>query len=149
MGRSTAFNATLFLTTIFGLLACLAPSFSSLCFSLFFLGSAVGVRVPFLSQMHLKTHLVPSCDRSLGKYAHGRDIVSREHSSEETLPPYRAFRLLLRWRGSFRCRWNYYNTTVQLPREYTNHCSTLRCGDPKYGLEIFIRHVNCICELLA
>jgi MFS family permease len=43
MGRSTAFNATLFLTSLFGLLAFLANSFYSLCITLFFLGSAVGV----------------------------------------------------------------------------------------------------------
>ena len=43
MGRSTAFNATLFFTSIFGLMAAFATSFVSLCILLFFLGSAVGV----------------------------------------------------------------------------------------------------------
>jgi len=43
MGRSTAFNATLFFTSIFGLMASFATSFVSLCVLLFFLGSAVGV----------------------------------------------------------------------------------------------------------
>lgn len=43
MGRSTAFNATLFFTSVFGLLASLANSFLSLCILLFLLGSAVGV----------------------------------------------------------------------------------------------------------
>jgi hypothetical protein len=47
MGRSAAFNATLFFTSIFGLLASFATSFISLCILLFFLGSAVGVS-PFL-----------------------------------------------------------------------------------------------------
>lgn len=43
MGRIAAFNATLFFTALFGILAGLAPSFFSLCVALFFLGSAVGV----------------------------------------------------------------------------------------------------------
>ena len=43
MGRSTAFNATLFFTSVFGLSSWLASTFPVLCISLFFLGSAVGV----------------------------------------------------------------------------------------------------------
>ena len=43
MGRTTAFNATLFLTALFGVFASFAPTFIWLCISLFFLGSAVGV----------------------------------------------------------------------------------------------------------
>jgi len=43
MGRTTAFNATLFLTAFFGVFASFAPTFIWLCLSLFFLGSAVGV----------------------------------------------------------------------------------------------------------
>lgn len=43
MGRTTAFNATLFLTAVFGVLASFAPSFVTLCIALFLLGSAVGV----------------------------------------------------------------------------------------------------------
>ncbi|TFK63042.1 MFS general substrate transporter [Pluteus cervinus] len=46
MGRSTAFNATLFFTALFGLLASFANSFFSLCIVLFFLGSAVGGSMP-------------------------------------------------------------------------------------------------------
>lgn len=44
MGRTTAFNATLFLTSVFGVFAALAGTFPLLCFALFLLGSAVGVR---------------------------------------------------------------------------------------------------------
>lgn len=44
MGRTTAFNATLFFTAAFGLVAAAAASFKMLAFSLFLLGSAVGVR---------------------------------------------------------------------------------------------------------
>ena len=44
LGRSAAFNATLFFTALFGILASFARSFWSLCVLLFFLGSAVGVR---------------------------------------------------------------------------------------------------------
>lgn len=43
LGRSAAFNATLFFTALFGLLSSWAYSFPSLCVLLFFLGSAVGV----------------------------------------------------------------------------------------------------------
>ncbi|TEB22963.1 membrane transporter [Coprinellus micaceus] len=46
MGRSTAFNATLFFTSVFGLLATFANSFTTLCVLLFFLGSAVGGSMP-------------------------------------------------------------------------------------------------------
>ena len=43
LGRSTAFNLTLFFTAIFGLAASYAPSFPLLCIALFFLGTSVGV----------------------------------------------------------------------------------------------------------
>ncbi|KII90655.1 hypothetical protein PLICRDRAFT_137021 [Plicaturopsis crispa FD-325 SS-3] len=46
MGRSTAFNATLFFTSVFGLLASFANSFATLCLFLFLLGSAVGGSMP-------------------------------------------------------------------------------------------------------
>ena len=44
MGRTTAFNATLILTAVFGVLSSLTNTFSTLCIALFLLGSAVGVR---------------------------------------------------------------------------------------------------------
>ncbi|KAJ7133593.1 major facilitator superfamily domain-containing protein [Mycena epipterygia] len=46
MGRSTAFNATLFFTAVFGILASFSYSYISLCFLLFLLGSAVGGSMP-------------------------------------------------------------------------------------------------------
>ncbi|KIJ64572.1 hypothetical protein HYDPIDRAFT_90001 [Hydnomerulius pinastri MD-312] len=46
MGRSAAFNATLFFTSLFGILASFATSFWMLCLCLFFLGSAVGGSMP-------------------------------------------------------------------------------------------------------
>ncbi|KAG2138594.1 MFS general substrate transporter [Suillus bovinus] len=46
LGRSAAFNATLFFTALFGILSSFAWSFSSLCILLFFLGSAVGGSMP-------------------------------------------------------------------------------------------------------
>ncbi|KIJ97555.1 hypothetical protein K443DRAFT_241093 [Laccaria amethystina LaAM-08-1] len=46
MGRSTAFNATLFFTAVFGFLASLSNSFGTLCVTLFFLGSSVGGSMP-------------------------------------------------------------------------------------------------------
>lgn len=47
-GRSLAFNATLVLTTVFGLFASVAPTYPLLCLALFLLGTAVGVRFRFL-----------------------------------------------------------------------------------------------------
>ncbi|KZT44614.1 MFS general substrate transporter [Sistotremastrum suecicum HHB10207 ss-3] len=46
LGRITAFNGTLFLTSLFGLVCSLAGSFNWLCISLFLLGSAVGGSMP-------------------------------------------------------------------------------------------------------
>ncbi|KAH7924538.1 MFS general substrate transporter [Leucogyrophana mollusca] len=46
MGRSAAFNATLFFTSVFGILSSFARSFWMLCVLLFFLGSAVGGSMP-------------------------------------------------------------------------------------------------------
>ena len=55
MGRSTAFNATLFFTAVFGFLASLSNSFGMLCVTLFFLGSSVGVSTLILSVLSLLT----------------------------------------------------------------------------------------------
>ncbi|XP_006462877.1 hypothetical protein AGABI2DRAFT_207539 [Agaricus bisporus var. bisporus H97] len=46
LGRSTAFNATLFFTSIFGFVASLVDGFIPLCIALFFLGTAVGGSMP-------------------------------------------------------------------------------------------------------
>lgn len=46
LGRIAAFNATLFFTAIFGIVASFAQSFLTLCFCLFLLGSAVGGSMP-------------------------------------------------------------------------------------------------------
>ncbi|THH07777.1 hypothetical protein EW145_g3153 [Phellinidium pouzarii] len=46
LGRSTAFNLTLFFTAIFGLIASFMPTFSTLCIVLFFLGTSVGGSMP-------------------------------------------------------------------------------------------------------
>lgn len=43
MGRTTAFNATLFLTAVFGIFSSFAGTFAWLCVALFLLGSSVGV----------------------------------------------------------------------------------------------------------
>lgn len=53
LGRSTAFNLTLFFTALFGLTSSLANSFPTLCISLFFLGSAVGVSITLLKRPNL------------------------------------------------------------------------------------------------
>ncbi|PPQ73324.1 hypothetical protein CVT26_015347 [Gymnopilus dilepis] len=46
VGRSMAFNGTLFFTAVFGIVASLSNSFASLCVALFFLGSSVGGSMP-------------------------------------------------------------------------------------------------------
>ncbi|KAK7022151.1 MFS general substrate transporter [Favolaschia claudopus] len=46
VGRSAAFNATLFFTALFGVLAAFSYSYTSLCILLFFLGTAVGGSMP-------------------------------------------------------------------------------------------------------
>ncbi|KAI9507626.1 MFS general substrate transporter [Russula earlei] len=46
VGRSTAFNATLFFTSLFGMSSSLATTFPMLCVCLFFLGTAVGGSLP-------------------------------------------------------------------------------------------------------
>ncbi|ETW81874.1 major facilitator superfamily [Heterobasidion irregulare TC 32-1] len=46
MGRSAAFNATLFFTAVFGLVASFANTFGTLCLCLFLLGSSVGGSMP-------------------------------------------------------------------------------------------------------
>ncbi|KAI0031935.1 major facilitator superfamily domain-containing protein, partial [Vararia minispora EC-137] len=46
LGRSMAFNGTLFFTALFGIIASLATTFPMLCIALFFLGSAVGGSMP-------------------------------------------------------------------------------------------------------
>ncbi|KAL1950548.1 hypothetical protein VTO73DRAFT_5672 [Trametes versicolor] len=46
MGRTTAFNATLFLTAVFGIFSSFAGTFAWLCVALFLLGSSVGGSMP-------------------------------------------------------------------------------------------------------
>ncbi|PPR06313.1 hypothetical protein CVT24_001025 [Panaeolus cyanescens] len=46
MGRSAAFNATLFFTSLFGIIASFSNSFFGLCLSLFLLGTAIGGSMP-------------------------------------------------------------------------------------------------------
>ncbi|TDL17241.1 MFS general substrate transporter [Rickenella mellea] len=46
LGRSMAFNLTLFFTSVFGVLASLSPSYPWLCVALFFLGTSVGGSMP-------------------------------------------------------------------------------------------------------
>jgi MFS family permease len=70
MGRSTAFNATLFFTALFGILAGFAPNFFWLCVTLFLLGSAVGVGQVFEHQRDL-TDL-----HHAGLHAYGRHALT-------------------------------------------------------------------------
>jgi len=61
LGRSMAFNLTLFFTALFGLLISFSNSFFSLCFMLFLLGTAVGVRLNFGSRTYILTKLRARC----------------------------------------------------------------------------------------
>lgn len=63
MGRSTAFNNTLLLTAIFGLLASFSNSFTMICVTFFFLGTSVGV-----SHILLRDFVI--IDRLAGIYAY-------------------------------------------------------------------------------
>ena len=59
MGRSAAFNATLFFTAVFGLVASFANTFGTLCLCLFLLGSSVGVWLSttlYIESQLLHTH---------------------------------------------------------------------------------------------
>ncbi|WWC58954.1 uncharacterized protein I303_101499 [Kwoniella dejecticola CBS 10117] len=64
LGRSLPFNATLFLTAIFGIAASFSPNFTILCIWMFLLGSAVGGSMPtdgtlFLENLpHSKQYLL-------------------------------------------------------------------------------------------
>ncbi|WVW78971.1 hypothetical protein I302_100934 [Kwoniella bestiolae CBS 10118] len=64
LGRSLPFNATLFLTAVFGIAASFSPNFWVLCFWMFLLGSAVGGSMPtdgtlFLENLpHSKQYLL-------------------------------------------------------------------------------------------
>ena len=51
MGRSAAFNCTLFFTAVFGLLASFSNSFTTICITLFLLGSSVGVSSALLTKI--------------------------------------------------------------------------------------------------
>lgn len=89
MGRSAAFNATLFFTALFGILASFASSFVGLCVILFLLGSAVGVSLPSLAS-------VRPCNLSrLGFHADRRYASSRAHAKRETAYGHRSLCLLL------------------------------------------------------
>ena len=55
MGRSAAFNATLFFTSLFGVASSLATTFPMLCTCIFFLGSAVGVSLTLFNCLRLPT----------------------------------------------------------------------------------------------
>lgn len=76
VGRSAAFNATLFFTALFGILASFANSFGSLCVLLFFLGSAVGVSSP---SCNVDTFVEP-CP---GFYADRWHTPSRAHAKRK------------------------------------------------------------------
>jgi hypothetical protein len=108
MGRSTAFNATLFFTSLFGLLASLANSFFTLCVLLFFLGSAVGV-----STSHRPLFQSLMYEHHKGFNANRRHTPPRTHAKGKTIPCHRPLRLLLIWRSPIcRRRPPSYSTTL-------------------------------------
>lgn len=96
MGRSTAFNATLFFTALFGLLASFARTFFWLCVALFFLGSAVGVRFfLFPDSTRLDSITLTSDIGRIGLDANRRNPPPRTHAPRQTIPRHSPLRLLL------------------------------------------------------
>lgn len=98
MGRITAFNATLFLTAFFGLLASFSNSFSTLCIVLFFLGSSIGVwRFKALAILFVNSF-------SSGLNANRRHPPTRTHAERKPVPCHCPFRFLLTWRRTIGSR---------------------------------------------
>lgn len=113
VGRSMAFNLTLAFTSLFGVMACFATSFSGLCFLLSLLGSAVGVSTLVLHVMRGIKSLTLSFT---GEHAYGWDTVSRKRSKTKAVPPH-SFVLLLFYRGGgHRCHSHHSYPRQQLPR---------------------------------
>lgn len=97
MGRITAFNATLFFTAVFGLLASFSNSFSTLCIALFFLGSSVGVRC-------FKTLAILFANSfSSGLNANRRHPITRTPAERKPVPCHCPFRFFLSWRRTISC----------------------------------------------
>ena len=92
MGRITAFNATLFFTALFGLLASFSNSFSTLCIALFFLGSSVGVRRSKTLAILFANSFFP------GLNANRRHPLTRTHAERKPVPCHCPFRFFLTWR---------------------------------------------------
>lgn len=98
MGRSAAFNATLFFTAVFGLLASFANSFTSLCVVLFLLGSAVGVRHLNSLSHHLGANFIgPGLD------ANRRHTAFGTHAKIQAILGHCSFGLLLLRSCSISC----------------------------------------------
>jgi len=97
MGRSTAFNATLFFTALFGILAGFAPNFFWLCVIMFFLGSAVGVR-EFLDSTNLGPPLFASRRAPCLRTEHCYSNICRMASSIYSQPCPYFFPWALSWR---------------------------------------------------
>lgn len=83
VGRSAAFNATLFFTALFGILASFANSFWSLCVLLFFLGSAVGVSS---HPLHVAYSLIVECRVPCPQMAHSFSSTCQRENSIWSLP---------------------------------------------------------------
>lgn len=144
MGRSTAFNATLLLTSIFGLFTVISSSYLGICFSLFLLGTSVGVTVPVFFPHWLNV------DIPAGFNADGRNAVPRKHSSLETLSPDGSLRLLLpRCSPIFaRCCIRY--TPLQLPRSSSRCTDThMRSGITESRMEVHVWCAHPHCKLLS
>lgn len=105
VGRSAAFNATLFFTALFGIIASFAFSFWSLCVLLFFLGTAVGVSCPSLiANPRLTLSSFP------GLYAHRWHSASRAHAKRKTVLGYCPLCILLSRISRFSARRSLYSS---------------------------------------
>lgn len=127
MGRSVAFNATLFFTSLFGLLASFANSFGSLCFLLFLLGSAVGVGLSYFLNDCTSAH------GDSGFNANRWHSSTRAHAERKEIPGYRPISFLLIWfsticSGRIACT----PRTLLLSR----FCIDMRCRNAEQRVEI-------------
>lgn len=125
MGRTAAFNMTLFLTSVFGVLAALANTFPLLCTALFLLGSAVGVSsLPSLALYGL------TC--LLGINADGRHSIARTYAQWKTIFGHCAISILF-LRVCYCSRHRAARNSE--PLVPTSSC-VMRCRHAEHGVEI-------------
>ena len=136
MGRSTAFNATLFFTAIFGIMASFSNSFFTLCIALFFLGSSVGVGHFERRLYYLLTYPSPPLF-FLGLNANRRHPLARTFAERKAVPCNSPFRFLLIWRRAISTRRSFCRPAKFL---FPQRSSSLWRRHPKPRVEVSSYH---------